>query len=194
MQSSSSCSSGSFEEDATHGFIQIHASNAFNSINRTLLLHNVKTLCLEIATCINNCYMKPSKLFITGGKEISSNKGSTQVDPMGIYALGLMPMLTSIISNNTRNLIHVVFADYLTDVGKIYELIEWWKNVLHCGPWLLRKPIKIMVNNNEEYIEIVNETFRDYNIKMTTTGHRHLGAVIGLIENKEEFVIAKVSE
>ena len=138
--------------------------------------------------------MKPSKLFITGGKEISSNKGSTQVDPMGIYGLGLMPMLTSIISNNTRNLIHVAFADDLTDVGKIHELIEWWKNVLHCGPWLLRKRIKIMVNNNEEYIEMVNETFRDYNIKMTTTGHRHLGAVVGSNENKDEFVIAKVSE
>ena len=53
-----------FEEDTTHGFIQIDASNAFNSINQTLLLHNVKMLCPEIATCINNCYMKPSRLFI----------------------------------------------------------------------------------------------------------------------------------
>ena len=55
-----------FEEDTTHGFIQIDASKAFNSINQTLLLHNVKILCPEIATCINNCYMKPFRLFITG--------------------------------------------------------------------------------------------------------------------------------
>ena len=67
------------EEDTTHGFIQIDASNAFNSINRTLILHNVKILCPEMATYINNCYMKPSKLFITGGKEISSNEGTTKV-------------------------------------------------------------------------------------------------------------------
>ena len=69
-----------FEEDETHGFIQIDTSNAFNSIKRTLLLQHVKILCPGIATYINNCYMKPSGLFITGGKEISSNKGTTQED------------------------------------------------------------------------------------------------------------------
>ena len=36
-----------------------------------------------------------------------------------------MPLLTSIISNNTGNLIHIVFADDLTDVGQIHELTEW---------------------------------------------------------------------
>ena len=44
-----------FEEDTTHGFIQTDARNAFNSINRTLLLDNVRILCPEIATYINNC-------------------------------------------------------------------------------------------------------------------------------------------
>ena len=127
-----------FEEDKTHGFIQIDASNAFNSINRTLLLHNVKILCPEIATYINNCYMKPSRLFITGGKEISSNKGTTQEDliTMEMYVLSLMPQLTSIISNNAGNLIHVAFPDDLTGVGKTHELIEWWKNVWYYGPYL----------------------------------------------------------
>lgn len=36
-----------FECDSTHGFIQIDASNAFNSINRKLLLHNVKIYVLK---------------------------------------------------------------------------------------------------------------------------------------------------
>lgn len=31
-------------------------------------------------------------------------------------------------------------------------------------------------------------------IEMKTDGHRHLGAAVGWNENKEEFVIAKVSE
>ena len=47
-----------------------------------------------------------------------------------------MPLLTSIISNNTGNLIHVRFPDDLTGVSKTHELIEWWKNVLHNGPYL----------------------------------------------------------
>ena len=46
----------------------------------------------------------------------------------------------------------------------------------------------------EEYIEIANETFQDYYIKITTDGHRHRGAVIGSNENKEDSVIAQMSE
>ena len=46
----------------------------------------------------------------------------------------------------------------------------------------------------EEYIEIANETCREYNIKITTDGHHHLDAVVGSNENKEQFVKAKVSE
>ena len=42
--------------------------------------------------------------------------------------------------------------------------------------------------------EMANETFQDYNIKITTDGHRHRGAVVGSNENKEKFVIAEVSE
>ena len=40
---------------------------------------------------------------------------------MGMYALGLIPLVTSNV--NTGNLIDV--ADDLTGVGKIHELIEW---------------------------------------------------------------------
>ena len=59
--------------------------------------------------------MKPSRLFITGGKEISLNDGTTHGDPIAtaMYALGLMLLISSIISNNTGNLIHVAFADDL---------------------------------------------------------------------------------
>ena len=189
---------GLFEEDASHGFIQTDASNAFNSINRSLVLHNLTILCPEIATYIINYYMKPSRLFITGGKEISSNEGTTQGDPiaMGMYVLGLMPLLSSIISNNTGNLIHVAFADDLTCVGKIHELIEWWKNVLHYGPYLgyFVNESKSWLIIKEKYVQIAKETFRDYSIKITTDGHRHLGTIIGSSENKEVFVITKVSE
>ena len=187
-----------FEEDVSHGFIQIDTSNAFNLINWTLILHNVRILCPEIATYINNCYMKHSRLFITGGKEIWSNERTTQGDPIavGMYALGLTPLLSSINSNNTVNLIDVAFADDLTSVGKLHELIEWWKNVLHYGPYLgyYVNESKSWLIIKEEYIQIAKETFPDYNIKITTNGHRHLGAVVGANENKEVFVIAKLSK
>ena len=143
----------------------------------------MRILCPEKAIYINNCYMKPSRLVITGGREISSNEGNTEGDPivMGMYAVGLMPLLTSIISNNTGNLIHVVFADDLIGVGKIHELIDWWRNVLHYGPYLgyYVNESKSWLIVKKECIQIANETFRYNNIKITTNGHRHLGAVVG---------------
>ena len=99
--------------------------------------------------------MKPSRLFITGGKEISLNDGTTQGDPIatGMYALGLILLISSIISNNTGNLIHVAFADDLTGVGKIHELTEWWKNLLHYGPYL-----GYYVNESKSWLIIKEES------------------------------------
>ena len=165
-----------FEEDMIHRFIQIDASKPFNLINRTLLLQSGRILFPEIATYINNCYIKPSRLFITDGKEISSKEGTTQDDPiaMGMYALGLMLLLALIISNNTENLIQVAFADDLTCVGKIHELTEWRKIVLHHCRYLgyYVNEWKSWLIMKEEYTQIANKTFRDYNIKITTDGSR----------------------
>ena len=33
---------------------------------------------------VRNCYLKPAKLFVTGGKEISSEKGTTQGGPIAM--------------------------------------------------------------------------------------------------------------
>ena len=127
---------------------------------------------------------------------VKQRKHPRRPNSNGDVCVDLMPLLTSIISNNIGNLIHVAFPDDLTGVDKTHELIEWWKNVLYYGPYLgyyvnVSKSWLIM---KEEYIEIPNETFRDYNIKITTDGHRHRGALVGSNENKEEFVIAKVPE
>ena len=36
-----------FEDDASHGILQIDANNAFNSLNRKEALHNLRILCPE---------------------------------------------------------------------------------------------------------------------------------------------------
>ena len=93
---------------------------------------------------------------------------------MEMYALGLMLLLALIISNNTENLIQVAFADDLTCVGKIHELTEWRKIVLHHCRYLgyYVNEWKSWLIMKEEYTQIANKTFRDYNIKITTDGSR----------------------
>jgi hypothetical protein len=187
-----------YESEETHGFIQIDASNAFNSINRNVLLHNIKVLCPEIATYIINCYIKPARLFVSGGVEISSKEGTTQGDPvaMGMYALGMMPLLTTVLQNDTNDITQVAFADDLTGIGTLNRLKHWWDMVLTYGPFLgyYVNEKKSWLIVKEQYLENAKHLFSTSKIKITIDGNRHLGAVVGTEKNKEKYVSEKVSE
>ena len=79
-----------FEDDETRGVIQVDANNAFDSINRNVLLHNIEIICPELSIYTKNSYMKPARLFVTGGIEITSKEGTTQGDSIA------MPYTTSL--------------------------------------------------------------------------------------------------
>ena len=71
------------------------AENAFNSINRNLMIHNISVVCPAISTYVSNCYQSAARLFVIGGKEILPKEGTTQGDPtsIGTYALGVTLLL-----------------------------------------------------------------------------------------------------
>ena len=73
----------------------VDASNAFNSINRKAVLHNIAILCPALSTVLHNTYSATVHLFVTGEGEISSTKGTTQGDPlaMAMYALAVVPLI-----------------------------------------------------------------------------------------------------
>ena len=58
----------------------IDAENAFNSINRKVMLNNLKFIFPNIGSYIINCYETPSRLFLVGGGEI-------------LYAFGILPLI-----------------------------------------------------------------------------------------------------
>ena len=61
----------------TDAVLLIDAEDARNSINRKVVLHNLKFICRIITTYIINCYSTPSKLFIVGGGDIHSTEETT---------------------------------------------------------------------------------------------------------------------
>ena len=79
-----------FESTETDAILIADGENAFNSINRKALLHNIKYLCPAIATFLYNCYAISARLFIIGGKELRSREGPIA---MAAYALGLTSLL-----------------------------------------------------------------------------------------------------
>ena len=128
-----------FDLEDTHGFIQVDASNAFNTINRSVLLRNVEIICPEVSLYMSNLYALRARLFITGGEEIRSNEGTTQGDPtaMSMYALAIMPLLETIVHDlDATDLKQVAFADDLTGVGNLKSLKVWWDAILKYGPYI----------------------------------------------------------
>jgi hypothetical protein len=92
-----------FEADDIDAVLFIDASNAFNALNRTVALHNIRVLCPIIAGYAINTYRQPARLFIVGGKEIASAEGTTQGDPlaMAFYAISTLPLITSLQAAST---------------------------------------------------------------------------------------------
>ena len=54
------------DADETDAVLLIDASNAFNSVNRAAVLHNIRVLCPTVVTYVINTYRQPARLFITG--------------------------------------------------------------------------------------------------------------------------------
>ena len=127
-----------FDDERTDALLLVDATNAFNSINRKVMLHNIQYLCPAMATYTYNCYAKASRLFVQGGKEITSAEGTTQGDPiaMPLYAVAITPLLRMIKTDDAHNVRHVAFADDLGGAGRLAELRSWWDNIVIHGPCL----------------------------------------------------------
>lgn len=187
-----------FSQDDTHGFIQVDASNAFNNINRSVLLHNTKITCPEISTYMANFYHLPARLFVLGGQEIASEEGTTQGDPiaMSMYALGLIPLLSSVMSSfDSHQIKQIAFADDLTGMGKLEHLKTWWDLIKKYGHYIGYEvnDQKSMLIVKDEYFNKAKELFSDSEIFITSDGNRHLGAVIGNHDCTEKYTNDKVN-
>ena len=83
-----------FNSDYCEAVLLVDASNAFNTLNCQLALHNIKRVCPPIATTLINIYQNSTKLFIDGDT-ILSQEGTTQGDPlaMAMYGLATIPLI-----------------------------------------------------------------------------------------------------
>ena len=190
-----------YEDENCEAVLLVDASNAFNSINRNVFLHNVTIVCPAIAIYVRNCYSTYSRLFIIGGNEIQSCEGTTQGDPiaMAVYAIAIIPMIlmivdiTSKIDESTKT---AAYADDVTAAGKIIQLKNWWKTLCNLGPKFGYYPeaSKSWLIVKETSKQQATSVFKDTKIQITTEGQRHLGAVIGSLKYKHNYVQNKINE
>ena len=187
-----------FEQDACNGVILVDASNAFNRLNRRVALHNIQITCPEFATVLINTYRQPARLFVTGGKEIASREGTTQGDnlAMAFYGLSTVPLLQAL-REAVAEIKQVWLADDATGAGKLAALRRWWTVVIEVG-----KKFGYYVNESKSWLilkddDLLDEAMRLFDgtgIKITTAGKRHLGAAIGSMDFRKQYVGEKLDE
>ena len=180
-----------FESEETDAVLFIDASNAFNSLNREALLHNIKYLCPPMATYLSNCYRTPARLFVTGGKELLSAEGTTQGCPMAMpsYGIGILPLLL-LIKDNDVLLKHVAYADDIGGGSRLTNLRRWWDRVEQYGPMLgyYPKASKSWLVVKPEKEEEARRMFQGTGINITTEGRKYLGGYVGTREGAVGYV------
>ena len=154
--------------------ILVDASTAFNSVNRAVLLHNIRVLCPEFSTIAINMYRSPCRLFV-GGTEISSLEGTTQGDnlAMSLFAIGTLPVLRRLESHNTVS--QVWLADDATGVGGLSALLDWWKDIIAEGTkygYYVNEQKSCLILKNPEDLDRAREIFANTKIDIKLDGQR----------------------
>ena len=190
-----------FEREETEALLLVDAENAFNNLNRKTAIHNIRELCPPFFRFLSNTYQTPSKMIINDQTKVDcilSEEGSTQGDvaAMGMYAIGTRPLL-DILHNktDTSKCQQVWYADDSSAAGFLEEIRKWWATLNDVGPKFgyHPKPSKtILIVKDPAKFGIAEELFKDTGIKLTLSGERHLGAVIGTQEFRDQYVNNKV--
>ena len=110
-------------------------------------------------------------------------EGTTQGYPtaMEVYEKTFTPLLKHLATcYPKRETKMVAFIDDLTCAERLLKLCSWWKDLLNIGPKYeyFPKPSKAILIVERRYELKASEIFDNTNIKITSSGQRHLGAVI----------------
>ena len=190
-----------FERDETEGLLLVDAENAFNNLNRKVALHNIKELCPSFSRFLTNTYQVPTKMIINDQVKVDSilsEEGSTQgcVAAMGMYAIAIR-LLIDILSQNTDPMLlqQVWYADDSSGAGKLREIKKWWEILNEKGPKFGYYPNScktVLIVKTPDDFQLATEPFNGTGVKITLNGERHLGAVIGSQEHRDEYINTKV--
>ena len=184
-----------FAQEGTDGILLIDASNAFNRMNRSVAMHNIRIICKEMSIYIINSYRGPSRLFISGGGEILSQEGTTQGDPLAMpwYSVTTSSMIQSL-RIQTPEVKQVWLADDSAGGGKLVPLYDWYKQLTLEGTkygYFVNGSKSWLIVKSELLAEEAKKVFGE-EVNITTEGHSHLGAVIGSKDYKDQYCGDKV--
>jgi hypothetical protein len=189
-----------FKEEECEAVILVDMDNALHCLNRKVVLHNISKSSPYLYQYLYNGYKAVAKLHIGDGTHILSEEGVTQGDNLAMakYALGTRNLISSLAQGNNE-VRQVWFADDSASGGKLSGLKKWWDDLNQYGPaygYFPKASKTVLILKNPELLERAKEMFGngEGEITITTEGKRHIGAVIGTEEFKEQYVKDKVEK
>lgn len=110
--------------------VDAHASNAFNSQQSCGC---IRVLCPTLATFSINTYRAPTRIFVTGGKQLISAEGTTQGDPleMCMYALSKQPHISGLQAVSEAK--QGRFADHASGCEALQDIRARWDELMVAG-------------------------------------------------------------
>ena len=116
---------------------------------------------------------------------------------MPFYAIGIKPLIDDLRNTvNPNDCAQCWFADDSSAAGKLLEIKKWWDRLCVQGPkyGYFPLPRKTVLIVKEHMKEVAEEIFNGTGVTISTSGERHMGAVIGSPEFKEKYISEKVTK
>ncbi|KAK2402696.1 hypothetical protein QL285_052193 [Trifolium repens] len=122
--------------DGSLTMLIVDFSNAFNMVDKTTLLREVRGICPSISLWVEFLYGHAARLYI-GNEHIMSATGVQQGDPLGplLFALVLHPLIHKI-RDNYNLLLHAWYLDDGTVIGNSREVAKALDIIREIGPRL----------------------------------------------------------
>ena len=184
------------ESEETEALLLVYPTNAFNTLNRQVALHNIQVICPVISTILNNTYKAPVRMFVAGGGEIASREGTTQGDPLAMAMYAFITPLIKRLKEQVPTTSQVWFADDSSAAGRLVALRNWWQHLIILGPEFGYFPNagKTTVVVKEEFLKQAKVLFDETGMKITTDGHKVLGAACCKRSFVDGYVVDKINE
>jgi len=178
-----------FEKHDVEGVLLVDTTNAFNSLNRKVPLHDIKYVCSALENVLTNCYQSQIRLFIPGNGEVTSQEGTG----MAMFALAMVPLINKL-AEVCKSVYQIWFADDATAASTAKCLRQWWDTLSSRVPCFgyYPNPSKTVLMVGEENVEKAKIAFRGTGITISTHGSRHLGAALGSLHFIDEYMDTKV--
>ncbi|KAI3822031.1 hypothetical protein L1987_09612 [Smallanthus sonchifolius] len=122
--------------DGSLAMLTVDFSNAFNLVDRTALLNEVRKMCPSISAWVDFLYGQPARLYV-GNDYIWSSTGVQQGDPLGplLFALVLHPLVLRI-RDRCKLLFHAWYLDDGTLIGDATQVAKALDIIRVEGPSL----------------------------------------------------------